>query len=305
MQAGRHKKTNFITKQMQLYHRKLFTFLVLQFFVFQTKSQEVRITDVIIIGTKHSPNPVYNSDSLMKAVLHLKPDLLLLEQDSTSYIFKSGVFKPLPGWSLYLRRISGWSKKDVEGNMIFRYHREFPQIIIKPFDVAYNGAEREKYIDEHLQLEKDFSVAMYDAYDRREMSDYRATVHLERDQYLSFLLQQLRNGMLKDFNTDSTTQVIRQLETLDYVHFKALVDSVPSLKRFSSRVYKDLQLAEHRNEVMVQQILRYINEYRGKRIVVINGLLHRYYQLDKLAPKREQFNFRILDINGEEMTFSP
>lgn len=289
---------------MQLYHHTLLAILFLQFFVFQTKSQEVRVTDVIIFGTRHSPNSVYNSDSLMKAVLHLKPDLLLIEQDSTSYIFKSGVFKPLPGWSLYLRRISGWSKKDVEGNMLHRYHREFPQIIIKPNDVAFNGAERERNRKEFLKLLDEFAVAMSEAFDRKEMSDYRANVHLVRKQLLSFLLQRI-DSSLHEFNTDSTTEVVRQLENLDYVHFKALVDSVPSLQRFADRIYKQLQREEHRNEVMVQQILRYINEYRGKRIVVLNGLLHRYYQLDKLAPKREQFNFRILDINGEEMTFSP
>jgi hypothetical protein len=169
-------------------------------------------------------------------------------------------------------------------------------------DVAFNGTDRKKYIEEYLQLEEDLEVAISEAYDRKEMSDYRASVNLTRDKLGAFAAARVY-GSLQDINADSTTEALRQLDILENVHFKALVDSVPSLQGFSSRVHKQLQLAKFRDEEMVQQILRYIQEYRGKRIVVVVGFLHRYYQLDKLAPKREQLNFKILDINGAEMTF--
>ena len=45
-------------------------------------------------------------------------------------------------------------------------------------DVAFNGTDRKKYIDEYLQLEEDLDVAISEAYDRKEMSDYQANVHL-------------------------------------------------------------------------------------------------------------------------------
>jgi hypothetical protein len=199
-----------------------------------------------------------------------------------------------------LRRMFGWSKREVEYNFLHKYHHEFPKVIIKPMDVAFNGTEREKYIDEYLKWEEDFEVAISEAYDRKEMLDYRAGVHLTRKRWESFAAARVY-GLLQDINADSTTEAIRQLVTLENVHFKALVDSVPSLQGFSGRVYKQLQRAEFRDEVMVQQILRYIQEYQGRRIVVVVGALHRYYQLDKLAPKREQFSFRLLDIYGKEM----
>ena len=267
-----------------------------------TQSQEVPITDVVIIGVKHSPSPSLNSDSLFKVVANLKPDLILIEQDSVSSTFKSGVFKPFPDWVMSLRRTFGWGKRSVVYNFLHKYYHDFPKVIIKPMDVAFNGTDREKYIEEYLQLEEDLDVAISEAYDRKEMSDYRASVNLTRDKLGAFAVARIY-GSLQDINADSTTEAIRQLEMLENVHFKALVDSVHSLQRFSSRVHKQLQLAEFRDEEMVQQILRYIQEYRGKRIVVVVGVLHRYYQLDKLAPKREQLNFKILDINGTEMTF--
>jgi hypothetical protein len=267
-----------------------------------TQGQEVPITDVIIIGVKHSPSPSFNSDSLFKVVANLKPDLILIEQDSVSSTFKSGVFKPFPDWVMSLRRTFGWGKRSVVYNFLHKYYHDFPKVIIKPMDVAFNGTDREKYIEEYLQLEEDLDVAISEAYDRKEMSDYRASVNLTRDKLGAFAVARIY-GSLQDINADSTTEALRQLVILENVHFKALVDSVPSLKGFSSRVHKQLQLAEFRDEEMVQQILRYIQEYRGKRIVVVVGVLHRYYQLDKLAPKREQLNFKILDINGTEMTF--
>jgi hypothetical protein len=267
-----------------------------------TQGQEVPITDVIIIGVKHSPSPSFNSDSLFKVVANLKPDVILIEQDSVSSTFKSGVFKPFPDWVMSLRRTFGWGKRSVVYNFLHKYYHDFPKVIIKPMDVAFNGTDRKKYIEEYLQLEEDLEVAISEAYDRKEMSDYRASVNLTRDKLGAFAAARVY-GSLQDINADSTTEALRQLDILENVHFKALVDSVPSLQGFSSRVHKQLQLAKFRDEEMVQQILRYIQEYRGKRIVVVVGVLHRYYQLDKLAPKRDQLNFKILDINGAEMTF--
>lgn len=291
-------------KLKQLYHRTLLVILFCQCIVFKANSQNALVADIIIFGTKHYPNSVYNSDSLMKAVVNLKPDVILIEEDSMSYTFKTGAFRPLPDWSMFLRRIGVRSKLGPEDDMLQRFHRQFPQVVIKPYDVAFNGKERDIYREKTLQLEDDFAKAMFDAYEEKEMSDYRANVHAARRQMVASL-SQLIDGRLQDFNTDSATELVRQLETLEYMHFKALVDSVASLKPFATRVQEQLHLAEHRNEVMVQQILRYATEYSGKRIIVLTGLLHRYYQLDRLAPKRAQLNFRLLDINGEEMTFAP
>jgi hypothetical protein len=292
----------FLFNTMQQLYRTVLAILFSPCVFLSTQGQEVPITDVIIIGVKHSPSPSFNSDSLFKVVANLKPDLILIEQDSVSSTFKSGVFKPFPDWVMSLRRTFGWGKRGVEYNFLHKYYHDFPKVIIKPMDVAFNGTDRKKYIDEYLQLEEDLDVAISEAYDRKEMSDYQANVHLALNQLEAFAAARVY-GSLQDINADSTTEAIRQLVILENVHFKALVDSVPSLQVFSSRVHKQLQLAKFRDEEMVQQILRYIQEYRGKRIVVVVGVLHRYYQLDKLAPKRDQFNFKILDINGAEMTF--
>ena len=288
---------------MQMHQKRIWAFLLLLCATLGARSQDSLVTDLILIGTKHTPHSGYHSDSLLKVVVNLKPDIILIEQDSVSGIFKTGQFKPIPRWIKYLSRITGWSKNEIEGNMIHKFHRAFPHVIIKPFDVALNGHERDKNRKEFIQLEKVFEVAMSKAFDNKEMSQYRANVHLTREQLHTQMSKRLYS-VLQEFNTDSTTEIIRQLKTLEENHFKALVDSVPSLQPFSKRVYQMFDNWQLRDKVMVQQIQRYILAYPGKRIVAISGAFHRFYQIDHLAPKREEMNFRLLDINGKELNLN-
>jgi hypothetical protein len=288
---------------MQIHQKRIWAFLLLLCVSLNVRSQDSLVTDLILIGTKHTPHSGYHSDSLLKVVVNLKPDIILIEQDSVSGIFKTGQFKPIPRWIKYLSRITGWSKNEIEGNMIHKFHRAFPHVIIKPFDVALNGHERDKNRKEFIQLEKVFEVAMSKAFDNKEMSQYRANVHLTREQLHTQMSKRLYS-VLQEFNTDSTTEIIRQLKTLEENHFKALVDSVPSLQPFSKRVYQMFDNWQLRDKVMVQQIQRYILAYPGKRIVAISGAFHRFYQIDHLAPKREEMNFRLLDINGKELNLN-
>jgi hypothetical protein len=288
---------------MQIHQKRIWAFLLLLCATLSARSQDSLVTDLILIGTKHTPHSGYHSDSLLKVVVNLKPDIILIEQDSVSGIFKTGQFKPIPRWIKYLSRITGWSKNEIEGNMIHKFHRAFPNVIIKPFDVALNGHERDKNRKEFIQLEKVFEVAMSKAFDNKEMSQYRANVHLTREQLHTQMSKRLYS-VLQEFNTDSTTEIIRQLKTLEENHFKALVDSVPSLQPFSKRVYQMFDNWQLRDKVMVQQIQRYILAYPGKRIVAISGAFHRFYQIDHLAPKREEMNFRLLDINGKELNLN-
>ena len=288
---------------MQIHQKRIWAFLLLLCASLNVRSQDSLVTDLILIGTKHTPHSGYHSDSLLKVVVNLKPDIILIEQDSVSGIFKTGQFKPIPRWIKYLSRITGWSKNEIEGNMIHKFHRAFPHVIIKPFDVALNGHERDKNRKEFIQLEKVFEVAMSKAFDNKEMSQYRANVHLTREQLHTQMSKRLYS-VLQEFNTDSTTEIIRQLKTLEENHFKALVDSVPSLQPFSKRVYQMFDNWQLRDKVMVQQIQRYILAYPGKRIVAISGAFHRFYQIDHLAPKREEMNFRLLDINGKELNLN-
>ena len=236
--------------------------------------------------------------------MNLKPDVILIEADSLSYYFKTGTFKPLPRWNSNLRRKGILSALGPEDEALEQYYSVNPAVVIKPYDVAFNGKERIKYRKETLFLETDFAVAMSNAFDKKEMTTYRENLHLIRRQYLTFLRQRI-SGTLQALNNDSTTKVIEKGETLEQEHFKSLVDSVSSLKPFAERVRQGLNDSKYRNEVMVQQIIRYIKEYSGKRIVVLTGALHRYYQLDALAPKQQELNFKLLDFNGKEMTFQP
>ena len=90
---------------MQIHLKRLWTLLHLLCISANVRSQDSLVTDVVLIGTKHTPHKGYHSDSLLKVVVNLKPDVILIEQDSISGIFKTGQFKPIPRWIQYLSRI--------------------------------------------------------------------------------------------------------------------------------------------------------------------------------------------------------
>jgi hypothetical protein len=289
---------------MTLVHKISLFLLFSNSFCKAVRCQIQKVNDVIIVGSVHNSNMFYNSDTLFNVIQNLRPDVILIEQDSTSYTFKTGVFKPLPGWSKKLRKIGVRSELSVEAEMIQMYHAEFPEVVIKPHDVAFNGSERERDRKSHLKLQDEFTKAMFKAYDGKEMPEYQAEMHFTLRKYYQFLNRRVE-GTLQELNADSTTVMIRDGEEMEKLHLRALVDSVPSLQNFSNRIIERQRLTKYRNDVMIQQVLRYVNEFKGKRIVVLTGALHRYYLLDGLVPHKETSNFRFLDIYGEEITFPP
>ena len=198
---------------MQIHLKRLWTLLLLLCISANVKSQDSLVTDVVLIGTKHTPHKGYHSDSLLKVVVNLKPDVILIEHDSVSGIFKTGQFKPIPRWIQYLSRITGWSKNEIEGNMIHKFHHAFPQVIIKPHDVALNGREREKQRVNDIKVEDEFSVAMYKAYENKEMSEYRSSIHAKRRQLIDSV-RHIYNSQIQEFNDDKTSDAIRQLSPI-------------------------------------------------------------------------------------------
>ena len=46
---------------------------------------------------------------------------------------------------------------------------------------------------------------------------------------------------------------------------------------------------------MATNIKSFIKEFKGKKIVVLNGFFHRYYLLSELIPFKDELSFEIKD----------
>jgi len=51
-----------------------------------------------------------------------------------------------------------------------------------------------------------------------------------------------------------------------------------------------------RNKAMAKNILSFIDHYRGKKLVVLNGYYHRYYLQALIKPEQEAHNFKLKEF---------
>lgn len=69
---------------------RIFTFLIL-LLIFRSYGQQEK-TEVIVIGSIHQEVPNFNSETLYKILDQIKPDIILIEMDS-SFFTKDFQFK--------------------------------------------------------------------------------------------------------------------------------------------------------------------------------------------------------------------
>ena len=234
----------------------------------------------------------------MRVVKRLKPDVLLDELDTLSYPYRKGGFRRMLAWRLLSTKSPFLPKMSLEGQVIHRYHRENPDVVVRSFDQAI--ANRRKYMRGMRVVDVKLFNAVYYAHINNEMSDHQNSLY---DQFLQAdrFLDRSINFPLWRMNNDTTTAMLRQRKLLGYAYFRKFVDSIPSLSRFSEVLAKDEKEWTERNHIMAQNILRYINQYPGKRIVVLTGNMHRYFLLDLLSPQKAKHNFRLLDLHGNDL----
>ena len=282
-----------------MFRAVLFAFFVfMQFLKYSAAQHANASTDVVIIGLVHYGNKVYTADTLMRVVKRLKPDVLLDELDTLSYPYRKGGFRRMLAWRLLSTKSPFLPKMSLEGQVIHRYHRENPDVVVRSFDQAI--ANRRKYMRGMRVVDVKLFNAVYYAHINNEMSDHQNSLY---DQFLQAdrFLDRSINFPLWRMNNDTTTAMLRQRKLLGYAYFRKFVDSIPSLSRFSEVLAKDEKEWTERNHIMAQNILRYINQYPGKRIVVLTGNMHRYFLLDLLSPQKAKHNFRLLDLHGNDL----
>lgn len=282
---------------------KLLCSALLSFFIFSNSFCQVanKPADVIIIGLNHHGNKVYNADTLTKALLLLQPEVILDESDSVrGYFSRQGEFKRKLPWLYRLsRKLRIADAPAVEYTATCSYLKAQPTTMVHPFDKTIRKSR--KYLQQMIKLDMGFWKALYYAHINNEMSDRQNELYHQWTFYERFLDRSI-NFPLWRMNNDTTTQLLRKKDAFEYTYFKQFVDSVPSLRRFAAAITADQNEWTERNNIMTKNILKFIAQYPGKRIVVLTGNKHRYLLLDLLSPHSAAYHFRLLDLYGNEIT---
>lgn len=235
-------------------------------------------TKVVVLGSVHFPTQRVNADSIYNILQKLKPDVILLEADSTNF-YEDFTFRHLYDENEYIATV--------------RYKMKNPKVNIRPIEFEGRNAFRKNigiYAEagpvwqrlNQLNNEKKFNK------DEQKIWDELA--------YLDSLANVYKNASLQNINKTEVDAIINQLITSKYVKVKNIVDSNPIFEQsklisakkdtVTLREYFDLWAnfeGNLRNQAIANNVIKQIKINPGKKIIVITGFYHRPFILNQLS----------------------
>ena len=263
---------------------KIFISITIALLLLGCKSSDKKLLkELSIIGTVHFPTPGVNADSIYQAIKMAKPDVILLERDSTSF---DSSFNPL-----------FYDSQENETIAIKRYLKEHPDVIIRPIEFEGRNTYR---VDTGLFPQAN---EVYQELNEMARSSRFSSQHQQIwDQFATYWMQMdsLTSTSLKALNTKMTDEILEKAKQIQYTEMKKLVNNSDEFNtlmldaRGDSISLKDYfdkwEQFEHyeRNNAMVANTVRTMNSMPKQKFVLIVGYHHRYYiknRIEKQSPE--------------------
>jgi hypothetical protein len=222
------------------------------------------VTHVFIIGTIHTGNAFFDDEELVNIFKRLEPDIILWEQ--------SDDFKVMRGLELAtkLQIIS----PSIEQLAIQKYIKYNKACRVLPYDTGFN---RDKYLLNTTRFSTEIQQELYHKMVKGDMNEKDS---LEYRKYLlvdSIFFDVIMDTTLERINRKDIMQVSGFLKELDGSIILGLVDRYVE-ERYLKDWYKDdLLFWKNRNEYMCSRLTDHLTANKGKKIIVLCGLLHKYF----------------------------
>ena len=277
--------------------RKLFAVIILLFSHLngycQTDSSK---TEVIIIGTMHYGNKYFNHKTLYQLIDSLNPDIILNESNNqhkqvfglkTARFLK--VFKP----TIEQLTLQTFKKRN-KSILMLPYDTTFqnPKATKNPLKAEYRA--RVKYVKKETKTESrvfdSLHIAKKDAADSIKLSTYITKRNIY---FRSF--KEMKLGEINDpqfYNTAG--EICKDDQELILPLIKKYVKDTTLYKEFES----NLSFWNERNNFMVSQIENIAKSNPKKRIIVLTGLYHKYFLVNKLSNQNRN-NIRLTALGKE------
>lgn len=247
----------------------------------QGQSAVIRQTpELYIVGLSHAASANRNADSLLEIARYINPDLILVETDILSGYFRENyqLVAP-PHWYRTAGKLKLAASMPPEMEFIYNYRSLDSQVLILPFDMAIPN--RKKYIRESGKAEYKLLKDLNKAFAKNEIADSLLTSHFQYVAYSNWLVQ-LTARTFQQLNDPAITDSIRQMMSQESSYLHNLFQQVPRLKSHKAAFEQREQHWRKRNETMATNILRFIKGSMPKRVLILTGLLHKYYLEDLL-----------------------
>jgi len=247
-------------------------------------------TELVLLGTVHQPIEQFNSDSLYNILVKINPDLILFEVDS-SFFTEEFTFK------------STWESN--ENIATVKYMNQF-DVDVRPYEFTGRNEYRIKVGSRPTDSR---AVGLLDSLYRNNM-----LAPQEQKIYAEFIeLTDTLNSFAylgaKAFNNAITDSISRIRQHYQYDKLLQIMRNNPPFSTtyltkidgdsisYAKGYEQASKFWDLRNQTMAKHILYFVDLYKGKRIVVLNGYYHRYYLSQLLSPQQDAHNFRIKNFN--------
>ena len=245
--------------------------------------------DVYILGTTHFGNSEVNVTTYLKLFTKIQPDIILVELDSNAV----NRCRLKERWGAGLAKLFGLYKPAKEDLAVKKYQAEYKNTCIVSFDAVI--PDRGKYIRKFNRNTRKLFNSLDAIFMKGRMNKDDSAIY---NRFIS-----LNNAFFK--TTDYNLQVMNSEKTTNMgrILMKYKIDSIPKIINNYEEVAKlkrwyndDIAFWKIRNEQMCQSIINTIIKKQAKRIIILTGLLHRYYIADYLNEKNKEGNFKIREL---------
>ena len=246
-------------------------------------------TELVLLGTVHQPIKNFTPDSLYNILVRIKPDLILVEVDSS---FFTNEFKFNKTWD------------SNENIATVRYMENF-NVDVRPYEFTGRNEYRRKIgarpTDSQVLelLDSLYNTNELDTLDKRT---YRKFLEVN-DSLNSFAYLGA-----EAFNNPKTDEIAKLRQQYQYKELLKIMNKRPIFSTTYS-VKNDTDSISYtegfkgasdfwdlRNQTMSKNILYFVKEYHGSKIVVLNGYFHRYYLKSLIKPKQDELDFTLKEF---------
>lgn len=217
-------------------------------------------TEVIIIGTVHYETENFNTDSLYNIFIDLKPDVILMESDA-SYMTEDFLIRP------------GYEDIANETRAVTKYLQE-NKPLLRPYDIE--NRDHFLFNTHRRKTERSFFEELSSLYSEGNLTEDASRLTVE-------LMLSMDEAQSMTFSTpfhinqEENKEIIEKINYYDFEAVGDIIRSTPELSSYESYWNEVNDFWIVRNEAMVENIKKHIEDFQGRRIIVLCGFAHKPY----------------------------
>jgi len=233
-------------------------------------------TEVIIFGTVHEATDNFDGEDMLKILYQLKPDVILFEHPIS---WNADEFSEL---------VPKIENPTLETIMVKKYIDGNPSVLLRYYDIE----NRNKYYIEtrYFEQQKEFNTKLEDLFNKSESND--SISHLKEQHSMLLNFDKLNKSLLKEYPRVINSEAADSICAVNVRHLIAsylkFTETFPELKQFKGFIISQKEYWDKRNQAMAKNIIKYAEEFQGKRIIVTTGFEHRYYLRNELKKSQKQ-----------------